>query len=198
MSLIAGVDEVGRGPLAGSVIAAAVILKANHDITGLADSKALSEKKRQKLAVEIKKKALCWSIGEASVAEIDMINILNASMLAMKRAILALKVEPTGVLVDGNRCPEDLPCHCDAIVKGDSKIQAISAASIIAKVYRDNMMLELHKQYPRYGFASHKGYPTKLHREALEQYGVIDAHRRSFAPVRKIIALGKEKTINAS
>jgi len=187
MQIIAGVDEVGRGPLAGPVVAAAVILGADHGIVGLADSKTISEKKRMKLAVEICEKAQSYAISEASVEEIDEINILHASLLAMRRAIEGLSIMPTLALIDGNRCPEGLTCPSEAIIKGDAKIQEISAASIIAKVYRDDMMIDLHERHPEYGFASHKGYPTKAHREALLKYGVLLEHRRSFAPVRKIL-----------
>ncbi|MCB1757765.1 MAG: ribonuclease HII [Gammaproteobacteria bacterium] len=183
---IAGVDEVGRGPLAGAVVAAAVILGPQHGIDGLADSKKLSEKRRQQLDIEIRQKAVCWAIAEASVEEIDRLNILHASMLAMQRAIEALTIKPTRVLVDGNRCPaSEYPC--EAIVGGDATVAEISAAAILAKVYRDRQMLDLHALYPDYGFASHKGYPTRLHREALERHGVLAEHRRSFAPVRNCL-----------
>ncbi|HIJ48893.1 MAG TPA: ribonuclease HII [Gammaproteobacteria bacterium] len=185
--MIAGVDEVGRGPLIGSVVAAAVVLPENHDIIGLADSKKLSAKRRETLAVEIRAVAVEWAISEASHLEIDEINILHASMLAMKRAVEQLSGPIDKVLVDGNRLP-DLSIPAEAIIKGDSKIEAISAASILAKVARDQMMVELHQQHPEYGFDRHKGYPTKLHFEMLEQYGVLEQHRRSFAPVRKILA----------
>lgn len=181
--LIAGVDEVGRGPLAGSVVAAAVILDPSRPIAGLADSKVLSEKKRQTLAIEIKANALSWSICEASVEEIDQLNILHASMLAMKRAVETLKVCPHKVLVDGNRTPQ-LAQPCEAIIKGDQRVQSISAASIIAKVARDQMMCDLHEQYPEFGFDRHKGYPTKAHFQALEAHGALPQHRRSFAPVK--------------
>lgn len=183
---IAGVDEVGRGPLAGAVVAAAVILGPDHGIQGLADSKRLTEKRRQQLDIEIRQKALCWAVAEAGVEEIDRLNILQASLLAMQRAIESLALRPGKVLVDGNRCPQTV-YHCEAIISGDATIAEISAASILAKVYRDRQMLELHKLYPDYGFASHKGYPTKLHREALVRFGVLDEHRRSFAPVRECL-----------
>ncbi len=180
---VAGVDEVGRGPLIGSVVAAAVILGPQHGIDGLTDSKKLSEKRRNLFAAVIREKALSWAIAEATSEEIDTINILNATMLAMQRAILALDKTPDKILVDGNRCPKtDLPC--EAIVKGDATIAEISAASIIAKVYRDQQMRDLDARYPDYGFASHKGYPTKVHREALSRLGALPEHRRSFAPVR--------------
>jgi len=185
--LIAGVDEAGRGPLAGSVVAAAVILDPNHEIAGLTDSKKLSEKKRMLLEQEIYQKALSWSVAEASVAEIDELNILHASMLAMKRAVLSLSVRPQKVQVDGNREP-DLPEYdVEAIIKGDLTEACISAASILAKQHRDRQMLELHKQYPQYQFEKHKGYPTKLHRELLMQHGVSPVHRRSFRPVRDLL-----------
>jgi len=184
--LIAGVDEVGRGPLVGNVVTAAVILDPQKPIAGLADSKKLSEKKRQALAEEIRDKALCWAIASASPREIDELNILHATMLAMRRAVLALDTAPGHVLVDGNRCPE-LPYSCEAVVKGDSKVAEISAASILAKVARDQEMNELHQLYPEYGFDKHKGYPTALHFEMLQKYGVLDEHRRSFKPVRQMI-----------
>lgn len=182
----AGVDEVGRGPLAGPVIAAAVILDPEHPIQGLMDSKKISEKKRNLLAIEIRKKSLAWAMGRAEHDEIDSINILQASLLAMKRAIESLTIEPELVLVDGIYCP-DISCNVDAIIKGDSKIPAISAASIIAKVARDNEMIALDSQYPGYGFSQHKGYPTKMHIEALKELGVSSIHRKSFAPVKKLL-----------
>lgn len=183
VDLIAGVDEVGRGPLAGSVVAAAVILDPARPIAGLADSKQLSEKRRLELSREIQANALSWSICEASVEEIDQLNILHASLLAMKRAVESLKVSPDKVLVDGNRTPT-LAQPCEAIIKGDQRVQAISAASIIAKVARDQMMVDLHKQHPEFGFDRHKGYPTKAHFNALETHGTLPEHRRSFAPVK--------------
>lgn len=184
MNLIAGVDEAGRGPLAGPVVAAAVILDSDNPIDGLNDSKKLSEKKRLRLFSEIIEKALCWSICEASVEEIDRINILHASMLAMKRAVESLKPLPQMVLVDGNRNP-DIDIQCRAIVGGDALEPAISAASILAKVSRDEKMLQYHYQYPLYGFDRHKGYPTKKHIEALRTFGPTDIHRRSFSPVQQ-------------
>ena len=185
--LIAGVDEGGRGPLVGAVVTAAVILDPNNPIEGLGDSKKLSEKKRLLLAQEIKQKALAWSLGRAEPAEIDELNILHATMLAMQRAIKSLKIRPHFVLVDGNRIPElDIPAQ--AIVKGDSLVPEISAASILAKVARDAEMLALDKQFPQYAFAQHKGYPTKLHLEKLAEFGVLPQHRRSFAPVRKLVS----------
>jgi ribonuclease HII len=184
--ILAGVDEVGRGPLAGAVVAAAVILHPQQPITGLNDSKKLSEKKRELLAIDIQQKAKAWALGRAEVAEIDTLNILQASLLAMQRAVLALDIAPQQVMVDGKFCP-DLPYPTQAIIKGDSLIAEISAASIIAKVARDKEMCELDKQYPQYGFAQHKGYPTKQHRLALQKYGVTPIHRRSYAPVQACI-----------
>lgn len=184
--LIAGVDEVGRGPLVGNVVAAAVILDPNKPISGLADSKKLSEKKRNLLYTEIKEKALAWCVASASPREIDEINILHASMLAMKRAVEGLKIPPEFVYVDGNRCP-DLTCPSEAVVKGDSKIAEISAASILAKVDRDHEMTLLDKDYPEYGFAKHKGYPTAVHFAALNKHGPLPEHRRSFKPVRDLL-----------
>ena len=192
--LVAGVDEVGRGPLAGAVVAAAVILTAENWIDGLADSKVLNEKKRNELDRIIKEKALAWSLGRAEVNEIDDINILHASMLAMKRAVEGLSIKPDHVKIDGNRCfckEDEIEITMEAIIKGDSKVAAISAASIIAKVARDREMIELDKKYPQYGFACHKGYPTKAHREALKKYGAICEHRRSFKPVRDVLENGK-------
>lgn len=180
--LIAGVDEVGRGPLVGAVVTAAVILDPNQPIEGLADSKKLSEKRRLALAEEIKAKALCWSLGRAEPDEIDQLNILHATMLAMQRAVAGLRIQPDFVLVDGNRIPT-LPMSAQAVVKGDSFVAEISAASILAKVARDQEMDELDKQFPEYGFAQHKGYPTKLHFEKLESLGATPYHRKSFAPV---------------
>lgn len=185
VELIAGVDEVGRGPLVGAVVTAAVILDPNNPITGLADSKKLSEKKRLLLEQEIKAKALAWSLGRAESAEIDELNILHATMLAMQRAVVALPIQPNFVFIDGNRLPE-LPMPAQAVVKGDSLVAEISAASILAKVARDREMAALDTQYPEYGFAQHKGYPTKLHLEKLAQFGPLPQHRRSFAPVRRL------------
>ena len=184
---IAGVDEVGRGPLAGPVVAAAVILHPDRPITGLADSKKLSEKRREQLAHEIRDKALCWALGRAEVEEIDRLNILHASLLAMKRAVEALTTRPGHALIDGNRCP-DLPCSAEAIVGGDGSEPAISAASILAKVSRDREMVLLDQQYPGYGLAKHKGYPTKLHVAALQELGVSPIHRRSFGPVKRLLS----------
>ncbi|EJG1533233.1 ribonuclease HII [Vibrio parahaemolyticus] len=186
--LIAGVDEVGRGPLVGDVVTAAVILDPNNPIEGLNDSKKLSEKKRLALLPEIKEKALAWAVGRCSPEEIDELNILQATMVAMQRAIAGLKVQPDLALIDGNRCPE-LPMDSQAVVKGDLRVAEISAASIVAKVVRDQEMEELDKQYPQFGFAKHKGYPTKAHFEAIEQHGVISEHRKSFKPVKKALGL---------
>ncbi|MFU2122180.1 ribonuclease HII [Gallibacterium anatis] len=185
--LIAGVDEVGRGPLVGAVVTAAVILDPERPIAGLADSKKLSEKKRLLLAEEIKEKALAWSLGRAEATEIDQLNILQATMLAMCRAVQGLHIQPDFVLIDGNRIPAALNIAAQAVVKGDSLVAEISAASILAKVARDQEMLLLHQKYPQYGFDRHKGYPTKLHLEMLEKYGILAEHRQSFAPVKKYI-----------
>jgi ribonuclease HII len=184
--LIAGVDEVGRGPLAGPVVAAAVILDPAKPIEGLADSKKLSAKRREYLYEVIKEKALAYSITEASVVEIDELNILQASLLAMKRAVLSLPILPDHVLVDGTFCP-DIPMSCEAIIKGDSKIPAISAASIIAKVTRDHLMEKMAELYPGYGFEKHSGYPTVRHIKALQVIGVSNIHRKTFAPVKAAI-----------
>jgi ribonuclease HII len=184
--LIAGVDEAGRGPLAGAVVAAAVILDDLNPIKGLADSKKLTALKREKLYDEIRAKALCVGVGQASVEEIDRINILQATMLAMQRAVAALRLKPALVLVDGNRIPQ-LDVLAEAIVKGDSKVQAISAASIIAKVTRDRQCAELHARFPHYGFDAHKGYGTAEHLAALREHGACTEHRRSYAPVREAV-----------
>jgi ribonuclease HII len=185
--LICGVDEAGRGPLAGPVSAAAVILDASRPIEGLADSKKLSEKQRDRLAPIIRERALAWAVAYAEVDEIDQLNILQATLLAMKRAVQALHILPQQVLVDGLYCPQTgIPSQ--AIVKGDSKVAAISAASILAKTARDELMLKLHEQYPQYGFDGHKGYPTAAHIAALREHGVSDVHRRSFRPVRELLS----------
>lgn len=184
--LIAGVDEVGRGPLIGDVVTAAVILDPRRPIAGLADSKALSEKKRLALYAEIQDKALCFAIGRATPAEIDTLNILKATMLAMTRAVESLSVVPEHVLVDGNRCP-DWAFSSEAVVKGDSKVAAISAASILAKVTRDREMAQLDARYPEYGIAKHKGYPTALHLERLAALGPTPFHRLSFKPVQRAL-----------
>jgi len=190
VTLIAGVDEVGRGPLVGDVVTAAVILNPAKPIAGLADSKKLTDKKRQLLAIEIKEKALCYAIGRCSPSEIDELNILQATMLAMSRAVEALSTVPEFVFVDGNRLPK-LAMPAQAVVKGDSLVAEISAASILAKVARDDEMIELDARYPQYGFAGHKGYPTKAHFAALEQYGAIDEHRKSFKPVQRVLMQAK-------
>ncbi len=183
---VAGVDEVGRGPLAGPVVAAAVILDPKQPIAGLVDSKKISEKKRERLALEIREKALAWALGRAEVEEIDDINILQASLLAMKRAVEQLHPLPHRALIDGNRCPQ-LVCPAEAIIKGDATVEVISAASIIAKVARDQEMIELDMCYPGYGLAQHKGYPTKMHIAALNELGVSHIHRRSFGPVKRLL-----------
>ena len=184
--LICGVDEAGRGPLAGPVSAAAVILDEANPIEGLADSKKLSEKQRDRLAPVIRERALAWAVAYAEVEEIDRLNILQATLLAMKRAVLALHMQPHQVLVDGLYCPQTgIPSQ--AIIKGDSKIAAISAAPILAKTARDELMLRLHEQYPQYGFDGHKGYPTAEHLAALREHGVSKVHRRSFRPVRELL-----------
>ena len=186
--LVAGVDEAGRGPLAGPVVAAAVILDPDQPIDGLADSKVLTPARRERLFDEIRAKALCCAIGEAGVDEIDAINILQATLLAMRRAVEGLRLKPAKVLVDGNRLPV-LKVPCEAIVKGDALVQAISAASILAKVHRDRLCLQLDALHPGYGFAVHKGYATADHLQALRQHGACRAHRRSFAPVREALGL---------
>lgn len=184
---VAGIDEAGRGPLAGPVVAAAVVLDPQQPVAGLADSKKLSARKRESLAEQIRLSALAWAIGRADVDEIDCLNILHATMLAMQRAVAALPRMPSQVLVDGNRCPK-LDCEALAIVDGDAIIPAISAASILAKTVRDSEMRALHAIYPCYGFDRHMGYPTKQHVAALKHYGPAACHRRSFAPVRRVIA----------
>ncbi|WP_109396167.1 ribonuclease HII [Proteus faecis] len=187
-NLIAGVDEVGRGPLVGAVVTAAVILDPANPIEGLTDSKKLTEKKRNALYYEIKEKALCWAIGRAEPEEIDELNILWATMKAMERAVAGLSITPDMVLIDGNRCPK-LPMASQAVIKGDSLVQEISAASILAKVTRDREMEELDKLYPDYGFAKHKGYPTVFHMEKLALLGATPYHRKSFAPVKRALNL---------
>lgn len=187
VELLAGVDEVGRGPLAGPVVAAAVILNPEKPIAGLKDSKKITQKKRERLSDEIKEKALAWSLGRAEVEEIDEINILKASLLAMKRAVESLSIEPKLVATDGQYSP-DVVYEKIAITKGDSLVPAISAASIIAKVARDNEMVNFEETYPGYGFSSHKGYPTKQHIESLEKLGVTEIHRRSFSPVARFLS----------
>lgn len=187
VALLAGVDEVGRGPLVGAVVTAAVILDPNKPIAGLTDSKKLSEKKRLLLAAEIREKALSWSLGRAEVEEIDDINILHATMLAMQRAVDGLHIQPEWVLIDGNRVPDGLKHLGSAVVKGDSLVPEISAASILAKVARDAEMTELHQLYPEYNFAGHKGYPTAEHLAAIAKHGILAEHRRSYKPVRDAI-----------
>jgi len=184
--LVCGVDEAGRGPLAGAVFAAAVILDPANPIAGLRDSKKLSETKRDQLAIEIKKHALAWCIAQASEQEIDQINILQATMLAMQRAVEGLSIKPELALIDGNRCPV-LTMSSQAIIKGDDKVEAISAASILAKTARDAALMDLHRQYPQYAFDQHKGYPTALHLERLREHGVSPVHRLSYAPVRALL-----------
>ena len=186
--LVCGVDEAGRGPLAGPVVAAAVILDPANPVEGLNDSKKLSAKRRELLAIEIRAKALAWSVAEATVEEIDAINILQASMLAMRRAVEGLVVKPVRALIDGNRCPA-LACKAEAIVGGDGKMESIAAASILAKTIRDAGMRELHVAYPHYGFDRHMGYPTAFHLQALRDYGASPVHRRSFAPVAQLVLL---------
>jgi ribonuclease HII len=186
--LVAGVDEAGRGPLAGPVVAAAVILDELRPIKGLADSKVLSPARRERLYDEIQDKALCCCVGEASVQEIDQVNILQATMLAMQRAVVGLRLKPVKVLIDGNRLPT-LDVLAEAVVGGDARVQAISAASIIAKVHRDRLCLQMHERWPHYGFDTHKGYGTEAHIRALREHGACDAHRRSFAPVSGVLGV---------
>jgi len=186
--LVCGVDEAGRGPLAGPVVAAAVILDPQQPIAGLNDSKKLSAKRREALAMEIRERALAWAIAEASVDEIDRINILQASFLAMRRAVEGLRLRPEKALIDGNRCPA-LDCPAEAIVGGDGKVASIAAASILAKTVRDAGMLELHAEFPMYGFDRHMGYPTAFHLQALREHGPSRVHRRSYAPVAQLTLL---------
>ena len=185
--VVCGVDEAGRGPLAGPVFAAAVILDPSKPIAGLRDSKKLSASRRDQLALLIQRDALAWSIAQCSAAEIDELNILQATMLAMRRAIEGLSVVPTLALIDGNRCPVTT-VRTEAIIKGDDKVVEISAASILAKTARDTLLREMHTRYPQYGFDQHKGYPTALHLARLREYGVTPEHRRSFAPVRELLS----------
>jgi len=184
--IIAGVDEVGRGPLAGPVVTAAVILPADYDLPGLTDSKKLSAKRREHLAIAIKEQASAWALGDANIQEIDELNILHATMLAMQRAVAALELTPGQVLVDGNRTP-DFGIPAKAVIGGDGLEPAISAASIIAKVARDKLMSDYARRYPHYGFEKNSGYPTKQHREALLEHGITPLHRRSFGPVRDLL-----------
>lgn len=190
LRMVAGVDEVGRGPLAGDVVAAAVVLDINRPIVGLADSKKLTEKQREKLFVEIREKAVCFAVARATVAEIDQLNILQASLLAMKRAVESLRIQPDHVLVDGNRLPR-WSYSSEAIIQGDATVAAISAASILAKVTRDREMAELDALYPGYGLIDHKGYPTRFHLDALQRLGPSPLHRRSFGPVRLQLLQGE-------
>ncbi len=183
---MAGVDEAGRGPLAGPVVAAAVILDPENPVEGLADSKKLSAKKRAVLELSIKEKSICWALGRAEIDEIEELNILHASMLAMKRAVESLDIIPEMVLIDGNRCP-DIKMKSHAIIKGDQRVEAISAASILAKESRDREMIQLDEEFPGYGFSVHKGYPTRAHIQALEDIGVSSVHRRSYGPVKRIL-----------
>ena len=185
--LICGVDEAGRGPLAGPVFAAAVILDPGRPIEGLRDSKKLTEAQREVLAQRIKAQALAWSVAQCSVEEIDALNILQASMLAMRRAVEGLSIQPALALIDGNRCPV-MPIRSEAIVKGDDKVAAISAASILAKTARDALLMSLHESYPHYAFDQHKGYPTALHLERLKLHGISPVHRRSYRPVRELLS----------
>lgn len=187
----AGVDEAGRGCLVGSVFAAAVILPADFDLRGLTDSKKLSEKKRDELAVQIKAQAAAYCVARADVGEIAQLNILHATMLAMKRAVQGLEKQPAKVWIDGNRVPPDLGVPAECVVKGDAKIAAISAASVLAKVARDAEMYVLHERYPQYGFAQHKGYGTAAHLAALAQFGALPEHRADFAPVKLVLAQGR-------
>lgn len=183
---VAGVDEAGRGPLVGSVVAAAVILDEENPIEGLNDSKKLSAKKREKLALEIKLQAKSWSIATIGPEIIDEINILQASLLAMKKAVEGLVIAPDFALIDGNKLP-DLACEAEAIVKGDARVKAIAAASILAKVERDQQMQDLHNEYPQYEFNRHKGYPTKVHMALLEEHGPCPEHRKTFGPVKRLL-----------
>lgn len=187
--LVCGVDEAGRGPLAGPVYAAAVILSGTDPVAGLADSKKLTARRREALAVEIRARAVAWAVAAASVEEIDALNILQASLLAMRRAVEQLAVAPAAALIDGLHCPQ-LACPARAIVRGDATVAAIAAASILAKVARDAAMLELHRRFPDYRFDRHKGYPTQTHLAALRTHGACAVHRRSFAPVRAVIQAG--------
>lgn len=184
----AGVDEVGRGPLVGSVVAAAVMLPLEYDLPGLTDSKKLTARKRELLSAAIREQALAWAVAEASAAEVDALNVLQATFLAMRRAVAALSLPPEGIWVDGNRCPSALSLPCRAVVGGDGKVAAISAASILAKVARDAQMHALHLRHPDYGFDRHKGYPTPAHLAALQRLGPLAEHRRSFAPVQQLLA----------
>ena len=187
----AGVDEAGRGCLVGTVFAAALMLPAHYDLPGLTDSKKLSEAKRDALAAQIKRQVTAWAVASASPAEIQRLNILHATMLAMRRAVAALPRQPEKVWIDGNRVPPDLAVPAEAVVKGDAKIAAVSAASILAKTARDAEMYALHERHPEYGFAQHKGYGTAAHLAALQRYGALPEHRADFAPVKQILAQGR-------
>ena len=187
---VCGVDEAGRGPLAGPVVAAAAVLDPFRPIRGLADSKKLTARRREELDARVREQALAWAIGRAEVEEIDRLNILNASLLAMRRAIEGLGRTPAKALIDGNRVPSGLACAAEAIVGGDARVACISAAAIVAKVCRDREMVELDARYPGYGLARHKGYPTKAHLAALRQLGVSSIHRRSFGPVARLLEVG--------
>lgn len=189
---LAGIDEAGRGPLAGPVYAAAVILDPERPIKGLDDSKKLSAERREELALMVQERALAWSIASASVTEIDTLNILQATMLAMQRACAGLAIKPVQALVDGNRVPKGLTCAAQAVVQGDALVPAISAASILAKTARDADLVQLHQQYPQYEFHRHKGYGTAIHLEMLRLHGPCPAHRRSFAPVRELLAVAQQ------
>jgi ribonuclease HII len=197
VGLMAGVDEAGRGPLAGPVVAAAVILDDGRRIRGLADSKVLTPLQRDRLYDQIREKAICCAVGEASVAEIDTLNILHATMLAMKRAVEGLRLRPAKVLVDGNRLPQ-IDVLCEAIVGGDAKVKSISAASIVAKVTRDRMLAQLHDEFPQYGFAAHKGYGTPEHLEALKVHGPCVHHRRYFSPVAASFMVDEGVTVTVT
>lgn len=186
-SFIAGTDEAGRGPLCGNVAAGAVILDPDYVIDGINDSKKLTAKKREELFSEIKKHALAWGVGEASPAEIDKLNILNASLLAMERAVHAMKIKPSLVLVDGNRKPKNMGIPVIAVVKGDALVKEIGAASILAKVTRDHELIALDQKYPEYGFAAHKGYPTAAHMAAIKKYGILPCYRMTYGPVRNLL-----------
>lgn len=188
--MIAGVDEAGRGPLAGPVVAAAVVLAPERAPKGLADSKRLSPSRRAELALRIRERAMAWALGQASAAEIDRLNVLEATMLAMRRALEGLaasRIVPELAIVDGNRCPRGLPFPARAVVRGDARVAAVSAASILAKVYRDREMVRLDRRWPQFGFADHKGYPTAAHVDRMRRYGPSPVHRRTFAPVRRCL-----------
>ena len=190
---VAGVDEAGRGPLAGPVVVAAVILNPDIEIEGLNDSKKISEKKREELFEIIKETAIDWNVQIITAKKIDKINILQATFLGMEKAVKNLKVKPEVCLIDGNKIPDKLRCFAQAIIKGDSQFASIAAASILAKVYRDRIMMQLHKKFPMYNFKKNKGYPTREHLEAISKYGIISAHRKSYRPVREVIDKKKRR-----